>query len=448
MSPTTRLRWRLADVAAVTGGRVVGDADIAVGAVTIDSRTVAPGDLFVALEGSRTDGHRFAGAAIDAGAAAVLVAEGRSVAATPRVEVDDPVRALRDLAAARRRSIEAPALAITGSTGKTSTKQLLTAAIPGAWGSPRSYNNEIGVPLTVLATPDTATALVIEVGSRGAGHIRCLLPAIRPDVAVVTNLGVVHLETFGTEAALADAKWELVDGLRTGGVAVLPAGEPRLARKHRGETITFGSGPDADVRYGEIVLDDRARPAFRLDAGGPSRRVRLAMAGAHNAANAAAAAAAALAVGMDLDTIVAGLEAATPQPWRMEITQGRFTVVNDAYNANPTSTEAALRAVAAMPGRHVAILGEMAELGHVRDREHRRIGSLAARLGFDALVTVGPVHGMAEAAGAIARPVDGLEAAAEVALELAGPGTVILVKASRAVGLERVADRLVAEARA
>ncbi len=445
MIATSGLRWDLDAIAATVGGSAVAEAPIPITSVEIDSRRVTPGSLFVALPGARVDGHDFVEEALAAGAAAVVVRRDAGTTATPRIEVDDTIVALRDLAALRRRELRVRTIAITGSTGKTSTKELVAAIVPGSWASPRSFNNEIGLPLTVLATPDDATALVLEVGSRGVGHIRWLLPAASPDVAVITNIGLVHLETFGTQEDLVAAKWELVEGLADDGVAVLPADERRLLGRYRGHTVTFGAEAGADVRIGDVTLDDAARPRFTLDVGGRRRSVRLRVAGAHQAVNAAAATAAVIASGLavDLDAIVAGLESAVGERWRMQVHQGRFVVVNDAYNANPTSTESALRSVATMGSGRVAVLGEMAELGPVAEQEHRRIGRLAAELGYRCLVTVGDVHGMDEAAGSIAIPVPDADAAFAVVVDVLAPGDVVLVKASRSVGLERLADRLV-----
>jgi UDP-N-acetylmuramoyl-tripeptide--D-alanyl-D-alanine ligase len=337
-------------------------------------------------------------------------------------------------------------VAVTGSTGKTSTKDLLAAALPGAYASPRSFNNEVGVPLTVLGAPSGAGYLVVEVGSRGVGHIAWLMPAVQPDVAIVTNLGVVHLETFGTTDDLADAKFELVAALRRGGVAVLPADEPRLARSHAGHTITFGIG-QGDVRADDIELDDLARPTFTLRTDRESVRVTLPLSGYHQTGNAAATAAAGVALGVPLATLAEGMAAATGSAWRMELHAGRFTVVNDAYNANPDSMEAALRTVAGMPGRHIAVLGRMAELGPVEAEEHRRIGQLVRSLGYAAVVVVGRDPGFAEGAGAVARPVPDVAAALPVVSEYVRSGDVVLVKASRSVGLEHLAHQLIEEAK-
>lgn len=433
----------ISEVAEATRGEVRGDGSVRVTGIATDSRAIVPGDCFVAVRGERFDGHHYVADALAAGAAGSMVLPG----STPhghQVVVDDTFTALRDLAAAHRTSIDCPVVAITGSTGKTTTKDLLAAALPGAWASPRSFNNEIGVPLTVLRTPPDARHLVVEVGSRGLGHIADLMPAVRPDVAIVTNLGTVHLETFGTTDNLATAKFELVEGLGPGGVAVLPANEQRLlGRPHQGRTMTFGIEVDADVTARNVRLDDNGLPTFLLDTPHGEAKVRLPIPGAVQAANAAAATAAGLSLGVRLDTLVEGLEHAVGSAWRMEVHRGRYTVVNDAYNANPQSVESALRTVAAMPGRHVAVLGRMAELGDVSDAEHRRMGSLARELGFAAVVVVGDAQLLAAGAGDIAVAATDPAEALALATDLVAPGDIVLVKASRSIGLEHVAAALI-----
>jgi UDP-N-acetylmuramoyl-tripeptide--D-alanyl-D-alanine ligase len=434
------LNWNLGEVAAGLGD-LVGGGDSIVHGVTTDSRSVGEGDLFVAIAGDTFDGHNFVNQAMQAGAVGAVVASGRSDI-EPRIEVVATLTALLELAVARRAELTAPVIAVTGSTGKTTTKDMLASVIPGAWASPASYNNEIGVPLTVLQTPGTARVLVVEMGSRGRGHLEWLMPAVRPDVAVITNLGVVHLETFGDVAALADAKWEIVAGLEPDGVAVLPADEPRLKRDHPGTTRTFGVDTAADVVARDVIVGDNGCASFTLETPVGESPITLGMPGIHQPGNAAAAAAAALAIGVDLEQIATGLGAARGSRWRMEIHRGRFTVVNDAYNANPTSVEAALRTVADLPGRPIAVLGLMAELGEISADEHTRMGRLAAELGYATVIMVGDDPGLAGGAGAIARNVTSTDEALELIARLVREGDTVLVKASRAVGLEALADSL------
>jgi UDP-N-acetylmuramoyl-tripeptide--D-alanyl-D-alanine ligase len=440
-------RRPLQQLAAELGAPAVDAAGVVIERVSTDSRAVRPGDLFVAVVGESVDGNVFIEDAIANGASAVLTNRS-DLNGIPRILCSDTLAALRNLAVLARNDIAVPVVAITGSSGKTSTKDLLAGALPNAWGSPRSFNNEVGVPLTILGAPAGIDYLVAEVGSRGRGHIAHLMPAVRPDVSVITNLGVVHLETFGTTDDLADAKYELVEALTDRGTAVLPAGETRLHRGFSGRTITFGSETDADVRVGEVVVDDGGYPAFELAVAGRRVRIELQVAGAHQALNAAAAVAAGVAVGVELDTLVEGLRNAVGSAWRMEIHRGRFTVVNDAYNANPDSMEAAMRTVAAMPGRHIAVLGMMAELGPVEIPEHERIGRLASDLGFATVITVGSEPGIARGAGPVARNVPDAGAACEVVNRIVSDGDVVLVKASRAVGLEQLALQLAEEATA
>lgn len=440
------IHWTLDTVAALASGIVCGSGNLIVTGVSTDSRQVAAGDLFVAIAGESFDGHDYCEDAVSAGATAVLVEAGR-VEVEPRVEVAGTQRALLGLAVGRRGELDIPVVAITGSTGKTSTKDMIAAAMgDGSWASPASYNNEIGVPLTVLATPDGASSLVVEVGSRGSGHIASLVPAVVPDVAVVTNLGLVHLETFGTPEVLAAAKSELLGALGEDGVAVLPYGEERLG--FRGQEIRFGEDTRADVVVSGVRLDDVGRAAFTLSGFGSTIEVKLTMAGSHQPLNAAAAVAAAVAAGRDLEAAVAGIETAVGSPWRMEVHRGAFIVVNDSYNANPTSVEAALRTTAQLSDRLVAVLGLMAELGAVSESEHNRIGALARELGFDPVIVVGDAPGLVEGAGTAALAVPDIEAARKSVIDAMQPGGAVLVKGSRVVGLEVLASQLAEEAAA
>ena len=436
------MRWTLHEVAKAAAGTAYGTGEIT--SVGTDSRSVHPGELFVAIRGDHHDGHDFVDQALAAGAAAVMVDEHSH--AEPRIEVSDTLTSLRMLAEHRRGELStAQVVGITGSTGKTSCKDLLASALGvGTWASPRSFNNEIGVPLTVLAAPDAPDVLVLEVGTRGLGHIRSLMGAVQPDVAVITGIGASHLELLGSVATVRVAKWELVEGLQEGGTAVLPVDDSELlawAERDGIAHMTFGAG--GDVGLADLALDELARPSFTLEAFGEQVRVRLGMAGAHQAQNAAAAAAAGISLGRSLHDLAGGLEEATGSAWRMEVTPGPVTIVNDAYNANPTSMSSALRSVAGMPGRHVAVLGMMAELGDTAGPAHRSVGRLARELGYHAVIVVGEDPGITEGAGDLAVVV-GTAADAKQALEsILAEGDVVLVKASRAVGLEALAGELI-----
>ncbi len=455
----------LAEVAEAVGAGMTPAADPAatVTGVTLDSRTVAPGDLFVAVAGERADGHEFLGAAATAGAVAALTT--RPGGPLPALVVDDTVAALGRLAALVHSRLAAAGLltvGITGSSGKTSTKDLLGQVLAAAGPTvspPGSYNNDIGLPLTVLSAEETTRFLVLEMGARGVGHIARLCAVARPDVGVVLNVGSAHLGEFGSADVIAQAKGELVEALPPEGTAVLNADDPRVAAmagRTRARVVTTGRGGDADVRAAGVTLDDGVRARFTLAAGGEEHPVALQVVGEHQVANALSAAAAALAAGMTPAAVAAALSGATPRSrWRMEVTRrpDGVTVVNDAYNANPESMRAALAALAGMPAtRRVAVLGGMAELGPDAAAEHERLGRDAVAAGVDLLVGVGPdAVGMvtgATAAGARhgqgALSVPDRAAALDLLTEVLVPGDVVLVKASRSNGLEVLAADLLA----
>ncbi|ADB75871.1 UDP-N-acetylmuramoyl-tripeptide--D-alanyl-D-alanine ligase [Geodermatophilus obscurus DSM 43160] len=458
------IEMSLAEVAEAVGGRLTPDAAGTVpGKVTVDSRAVAPGDLFVAVPGERVDGHDFLTAAAAAGAVAALTT--RPDGALPCVVVDEPVAALGRLAAAvhtRLAGGDLVTIGITGSSGKTSTKDLLgqVLATAGATVSPPgSYNNDIGLPLTVLDADEDTRFLVLEMGSRGRGHIARLCRVARPDVGVVLNVGSAHLGEFGSADGIAVAKGELVEALPAEGTAVLNADDPRvigMAPRTRARVVTTGRSAGADVRAEDVALDEAGRAGFTLVAGGERAAVRLQVVGEHQVANALSAAGAALAAGMAPDAVAAALSAAEPRSrWRMEVTRrdDGVTVVNDAYNANPESMRAALAALAGLPARRrVAVLGAMAELGPGAADEHERLGRDAVAAGVDLVVAVGPdavgiadgalAAGAREGEGAVRVP--DRAAARELLTEVLVPGDVVLVKASRSYGLEVLAADLLA----
>ncbi|MGY1830262.1 UDP-N-acetylmuramoyl-tripeptide--D-alanyl-D-alanine ligase [Geodermatophilus sp. SYSU D01180] len=457
----------LAEVAEAVGAALTPATDPAatVTGVTLDSRTVAPGDLFVAVAGERVDGHGFLDAAATAGAVAALTT--RPGGPLPALVVDDTVDALGRLAAAVHARLAAGGLltlGITGSSGKTSTKDLLGQVLAAAGPTvspPGSFNNDIGLPLTVLSADEGTRHLVLEMGARGLGHIARLCAVARPDVGVVLNVGSAHLGEFGSADVIAQAKGELVEALPATGTAVLNADDPRvagMAPRTRARVVTTGRSDGADVRATRVTLDDAARARFTLVAGGEEHPVALQVVGEHQVANALSAAAAALAAGMTPAAVARALSAAEPRSrWRMEVTRRAdgVTVVNDAYNANPESMRAALAALAGLPAtRRVAVLGGMAELGPDADAEHERLGRDAIAAGVDLLVAVGPdAVGMVSGAtaagarhgeghGAQVASVPDRAAALDLLSEVLVPGDVVLVKASRAHGLEVLADGL------
>ena len=455
----------LAEVAAATGGTLDAAHPAAVvdGDVVVDSRLVVPGSLFVAVRGERVDGHDFAGRAVSEGAVAAVV---ERPTGGPAVVVADTVAALSALArAVRERLPGLPVVGITGSSGKTSTKDLLAqvlADIGPVVAPPGSYNNEIGLPLTVLRADPGTRALVLEMGARGRGHVAALCRTAAPTVGVVLNVGSAHLGEFGSREAIALSKGELVECLPGDGTAVLNADDP-LVRAMRDRTtarvLLVGEAADAHVRAEQVRLDDEGRPSFRLVGPGGTAQVQLGLVGEHQVANALAAVGAAHALGLPFDATATALSSARPRSrWRMEVaeTPEGVTVVNDAYNANPESVRAALKALVSLArGRRTwAVLGEMRELGATAGEEHDAIGRLAVRLDVSRLLAVGEgaraVHLGAAHEGSWGDEsawVPDVEAALAVLRAELRPGDVVLIKASRAVGLERVAEALLTDGR-
>jgi len=434
------MRIRASDVAAATGG-VLRGVDVDVDGASFDSRSLRPGELFVPLVAER-DGHDFVAAAVDRGAAATLADRALDVA-VPVVEVADTAAALMALAAwARGLLADATVVGITGSVGKTSTKDLVRAAVAAGRrvaASERSFNNEQGLPVTVLGAPVDTEVLVLEMGMRARGEISRLCAVGRPDVGVVTAVAPSHTETLGGLDGVALAKGELVEALAPSGTAILNADDDRVAamRARTSATVlTYGHARGADVRIDDLVLDDLARAAATLSTPWGRVPVRLAASGAHMAANAAAAITVAGVVGVDLGAAAAALRAAPISAMRMQVVPAASggVVVNDAYNANPTSMTAALESLAAMgAARRVAVLGAMAELDDPA-AAHREVAATAARLGIELVAVETDRYGVdAIPATAVASRVGPI-----------GPGVAVLVKASRAVGLERVVAALVA----
>ena len=441
-------------IADSAGGRLSGEGDTSVTGVAIDTRRLAPGDLFVALVGERSDGHAFLNDAAGRGAVAVMVREGAQVPqGIAAVVVDDPLAALGRLATAARQRLSARVLAITGSSGKTITKDLTAAVARGRYrttASEASFNNEIGVPLTILAAGSDTEVIVVEVGSRGVGHIAALMPMLRPDVSIILNVGVAHIGMFGSVETIAAAKGELVEGLDESRFAVLNADDPAvnaMATRTQAQILRFGTSASADVRADGVALDDDACATFTLIAPDGKTDVRLAIPGEHIVSDALAAAAAGVALGTDVATIGEGLSVVVAPAWRMQIADapGGWRVVNDAYNANPNSVTAALKTLVAMGrGRRTwAVLGPMAELGAHAATEHDRIGRLVA-VGEETrpLYEAARLEGMTPEELTLVGDVD---EAIRVVRAGVDRGDVVLVKASRAAGLERVALALSGE---
>jgi UDP-N-acetylmuramoyl-tripeptide--D-alanyl-D-alanine ligase len=418
--------------------------------VTIDSRAAGPGALFVGLPGDHVDGGAFAATALEAGAWGVLTTPEHAdpLASTPSTGVilaaGDPLEALQNLATAWRRDLAARVIGVTGSTGKTSTKDLLLAVLAPqrrTIASRANFNTEIGLPLEILSAPAGTEVLVLEMGMRGAGQIAELAAIAEPDVAVIVSIGPVHLELLGSIEAIAATKAELIAALPPNGTAVIPAHEPLLAPHLRSDVTTVTFGPDGDVRPADAEGD-----RLTIDAGGERIVLEVPFTQAHLRLNLLAAVAAARAVGVTPSgRVELALSAGRGQRY---VTPSRVTVIDDCYNANPISMRAALddlkaTADAADSPRRVAVLGDMLELGP-REREfHAQLGEQAAAAGVDVLVTVGPLAAsIADRFEGESHSVANAGEAAVVVPELLAPGDVVLVKASRGVGLELVCRAL------
>ena len=462
MIPTT-----LGAVADITGGRLHGcgpdeAAQVLVdGPVVTDSREAGPGSLYVARVGESADGHDFVPDAARAGAVAALTT--REVDGLPCVVVEDEqagfVALARHLVDSRP---DLTVIGITGSSGKTSTKDLLGSvlAADGETIAPvGSYNSEVGVPLTVCRITPTTRHLVVEMGARGIGHVDYLTRIAPPRIGIVLNVGHAHVGEFGSVEAIAEAKGELPAALPADGVAVLNADDPlvvAMAARTSAQVVLVGESAAAHVRATDITLDEAGAPSFTVTAPFGTAQVRLGLVGRHHVGNALAVIAAAHAAGMGFEQIVPALADARPlSRWRMEVTRREdgVVVVNDAYNANPDSMSAALRSLATMGagGRRWAVLGAMLELGDASAELHAAVGREAAELGVDEVLVVG------ESAAAIAdgardnaredgprvRVVPDADAAEAVLVaELAAPD-VVLFKSSRDAGLRWLGDRIV-----
>jgi UDP-N-acetylmuramoyl-tripeptide--D-alanyl-D-alanine ligase len=454
----------LAQIAEITGGQLSGEpAAVVTGEVVIDSRRAGPGGLFAAVAGERADGHDFASAAVAAGAVAVLATRPVPV---PSILVGDVPAALAALARFVVDSLPAVAIAgLTGSSGKTTTKDLAAQLIErlGPTIAPAgSFNNEFGLPLTVLRADAATRYLVLELSARGPGHIAYLCRIAPPRYGVVLNVGHAHAGEFGGLDQVARAKGELVEALPADGVAILNADDPRvlaMAARTAARVVTIGVDDRAAlIRAADVRLDDLGRPSFTLLTPEGPAAVTLRLHGAHIVLDAVAAAALARELGLGLADIADGLSAAVARSrWRMEVHRrgDGVTVINDAYNANPESVAAALRALRHLvgDGRGFAVLGHMAELGDTSRASHEDIGELAARADLAGLIAVGeeaaPILAGARrvrswTGEALAVP-DGAAALDALANQLK-PGDVVLVKASRAAHLEGVAEELREEA--
>ena len=446
------MKRTLAQFALACGGRLDG-ADAQFAEVLIDSRKLRTGDLFLALPGTHADGHDFVAAAAQAGAAGAVVTR-RVDAALPQILVDDVARALTQAGAAWRAAFRGPVLGVAGSNGKTTTKEMLSAILAqrGECLATRgNLNNHLGVPLTLLRLTERHQSAVIEMGANRAGEVAALVTLARPDVGVITNAGAEHLEGFGSLEGVARAEGEIVAGLAAGGVAVINADDqyaPLWRGTTRARVVDFGFAAGAQVRAAQLRLEAGAggfATRFTLHSPAGALPVALALAGRHNVSNALAAAAAALAAGATLAQVVAGLGSVQAVAGRLQFRPlaGGAWLIDDSYNANPSSARAALEVLAELPGRRWLVLGDMGELGAYADASHRELGTLARSLGVERLFAFGALAALAaDTFGAGAErhsDIDALVRAVAGAL----PGEArILVKGSRVNRLERLVAAL------
>lgn len=446
------MKRTLSHLAAVCAGNLVG-ADAGFGEAAIDSRTLAPGDLFFALPGARTDGHAFVAAAAAARAAGAVVSR-RIDAPLAQIVVDDVERALGAAGAAWRAAYGGTVIGVAGSNGKTTTKEMLAAILAQAGpclATRGNLNNHLGVPLTLLRLRGGERYAVIEIGANRGGEVAALAALARPHIGLVTNAGAEHLEGFGTLEGAARAEGELVAALDSGGVAVINHDDdfaPLWRGMTRARVLSFGLGDGADIGARELALEvgpQGFRTRFTLVSASGSVPVALALAGRHNVQNALGAAAAALAAGATLAQVASGLGTIRPVAGRLQFRSlpGGAWLIDDSYNANPSSARAALEVLAELPGRRWFVLGDMAELGEHAPASHRELGTLARSLGIERLCSFGPLAALAaESFGAGAERFSDIDTLAS-ALGGALPGEVrLLVKGSRFNRLERLVTTL------
>ena len=445
-------------------GKIAGAAVIP--QITTDTRKVASGDVFIALRGENFDGADFAADALHKGAAAVLITEPISADVQKSLKkekgtvltVKDTLAAYQAIAHAWRMKFDIPVVAITGSNGKTTTKDLTAAVLSGRGAVCRTaanYNNEVGLPLTLLGITAEDTAAVVEIGMRGLGQIAALAPVAAPTVGIVTNVCEVHMELLGSIENIAKAKAELVEAIPAGGTVILNADDERVAamRSLAGEgvrVLTYGIAAAADVRA-EALRCTADGSQFMVTWANERHDYSIPLAGRHNVSNALAALAAGFVLGLTPQEMQTGLSHLSASKMRYEVYEvGAWRFINDAYNASPSSMRAAIETTATLyAGRKIAVLGDMLELGAAAEAAHRNIGKRVAELGFDALVTYGPqaqwMHEEAEAAGCAAHHTETHEAAADVLRQLLADGDTVLFKGSRGMKMEGIIGLLTGE---
>ncbi|MGH2760509.1 MAG: UDP-N-acetylmuramoyl-tripeptide--D-alanyl-D-alanine ligase [Actinomycetota bacterium] len=436
-------------VAQLCSGRVVGQDANRPAELVADSRTIEPGRAFVAVRG----GHGFVREAVDAGAAYVVVESAAAAEGATAVVVDDTVRALGELATWVRSTLDVPVVAITGSFGKTLTKDFVAAALSSRYrvhAAPGSYNTEVGLPLMLLVTPEDTEVLVVELGARRPGEIAELCAMCRPTIGVLTGVGTTHLEIFGSRDAIARAKAELVASLPADGLAAVPSDDDYLPVFTAGTSARVTTvGPGGETRYAAAGIDPYARTSGTVALASGTVDVVLPIPGRALMRNAAMAMRVAVELGVEPRAAAHAIAGSQTTGARMEVVRvGGWTVVNDAYNANPNSVAAGLRTMSELrpDAERWAVLGAMAELGPMSEDAHVRIGRLARSLGYEGVIVVGDdAGGISRGAGAVAHPAPTMEEAADLVARLVPKGSVVLVKGSLVTGLRLFPDALRAQ---
>jgi len=455
----------LEEILRATGGRLLqGDEKTFFQGISTDSRTVAKGDLFIALKGGRFDGHHFAVEALKKGAGGAIVEEDKArdirwngYRPSAVIAVKDTLRALGDIARERRRQFGTPVVALTGSNGKTTTKEMISACLATTFPvlkTEGNLNNLVGLPLTLLNLTEQQRVVVLEMGTNVPGEIRRLTEIAEPDVGLITNIERVHLEGMGSLEGVREEKGELFRRMKQNGTILVNQDDPRvvdLASEFRGQKISFGIDHPAEVMAKKIQLQEAGQSAFTLIMEGVTLEILLPFLGRHFVPNALSAIAAASLFGIELEAVKEALEHLSPSPMRMEVlhTQEGVTLINDAYNANPRSMELALGILSEMKGkgRGIAVLGDMLELGEYSVEAHQFVGKRVGELSIDLLLALGeeaPVlvesamrHGLNSES---ARIVEDHAEAISLLRKRARPGDWILIKGSRRLGMEKIAE--------
>lgn len=463
------------EVASSCGGTLLyGDPGKIISSVSTDSRTIGEGELFVPLVGDDYDGHDFVSGAVKNRASGWLTAKDPSdfisksqleIERYVVIKVEDTLKAYQDIASEVRDRLKAKVIAITGSTGKTSTKDMMQAVLSKAMktsASPRNYNNEVGVPYTILNAPQDVRALILEMAMRGKGQIRELAEIGKPDIGVITNIGVTHFELLGSEEKIAEAKAELVEAMDSRGICVVNRDDEyawAIGKKADGRVVTYGMAGGCDVRAEAVAIEESGAASFdvksKLMRDTNRIHIRMNIPGKYNVYNALAAATVAMLLDVPSDIIKIGLESASVSELRMEVVTTRegYTIINDTYNASPSSMRAAIETLRDMSAgnRSIAVLGDMFELGRISKQSHLEVGRFVEESNIDRLITVGErARDIAEGARSAGMADENISSFASIeeatngACGILQRGDRVLVKASRAMGLERLVERIVA----